>query len=88
MHNSSAFRPDLQNRDHVMLFNSLLGICRKLPSIRRILLSLDDDHVKHEFEHVKLNAITSDFARNFLAQARSPCDLCFAFFNYNFIGTF
>src|SRR5215217_7498966 len=50
----------------------------KLPSIRRILLNLVDDHVKHGSEHVKLSlklpcsdAITSNFAWNFLARTRS-----------------
>ena len=54
MHNLSAFDPDLQNRDHVELIDWLASFRRLLPSIRRILLSLVDDHVKHGSEHVKL----------------------------------
>jgi hypothetical protein len=46
MHDSSAFGRDLLTRDHVVFFDSLASFRRKLPSIRRILLSLDNDHVK------------------------------------------
>jgi hypothetical protein len=78
LHNFFAFGSDLQNRDHVMLLDKLASFDVKLPSIRRILLSLVDDHVKHESDHVKLplelpcsGAITSNFRWNFLARVRS-----------------
>jgi len=75
MNHSSEFVPDLHNRDHVMLFDSLISFRRKLPCIRRILLNLDDDHVKLFAKLLCLKAIKSDFARSFLAQARSSRDL-------------
>ena len=61
IHNSSAFGRDLQNNDHVKLFDSLPSIRRKLPSIRRILLSLDVDHVKLSPELPCLDANLSNF---------------------------
>jgi len=64
--------------DHVKLFEKLASLRFKLPSLRRILLNLVDDHVKHVFEHVKLsvklpcsNVITSNYAWNFLAEKQS-----------------
>ena len=45
---------DLHNRDHVKALELLISFRFKLPSIRGILPSLIDDHVKHVFEHVKL----------------------------------
>lgn len=67
-HNYSAADPDLQDPDHVMLVEKLASFRFKLPSIRRILPSLVDDHVKHESDHVRLylklpcsDAITSNF---------------------------
>ena len=81
MHNFFAVGFDLQNRTHVKLLNKLASFRVELPSIRRILLNLVDDHVKHESEHVKhesdhvklsvklpySEAITSNLAWNFLA---------------------
>ena len=49
-----AFSFDLHNRDHVKPLELLISFRFKLSSIRRILLNLIDDHVKHVFEHVKL----------------------------------
>lgn len=60
-HNSLAFGRDLQNNDHVKLFDSLPGIRRKLPSIRRILLSLAIDHVKLSPELPCLDTNLSNF---------------------------
>ena len=60
-HDVSAFGLELQNRDHVTFFNPLPGIRRKLPSIRRILLNLDDDRVKLRPELPCKNAIVSNF---------------------------
>jgi len=57
MHNFFAFGPDLHDGDHVKLHDKLASFRFKLPSIRRILPSLVDDHVK--------------FAWNFLARTRS-----------------
>ena len=54
MHDRLAFDLDVHNRDHVKLFELLTSFRHKLPSIRRILLNLVDDHVKHLSEHVKL----------------------------------
>jgi hypothetical protein len=71
LHNSPAFGRDLHNRDHVKLFDSLASFRRKLPCIRRILLNLDDDHVKLRAELPCTDAIRSGFVRNFLAQTRS-----------------
>jgi len=76
-----AFGFDLHNRDHVRLVRLLLSFRLELPGIRRILLNLIDDHVKHVFEHVKLKrdhvklcpglpclrAMTSSFEPSFLA---------------------
>ena len=69
-----AFDPDLRDRDHVRLFDSLISFRFELSSIWEILPSLVDDHVKHVFDHVRLSLklpcsdeITSDCARNFLA---------------------
>ena len=63
-----AFDPDLRDRDHVRLFDSLISFRCELSSIREILPNLVDDHVKHAFDHVRLsrklpcaNTITSDF---------------------------
>jgi len=71
---SFAFDPDLHDRDHVRLFDSLISFRFELSSSRRILPDLVDDHVKHVFDHVRLSLklpcsdeITSDCARNFLA---------------------
>ena len=50
-----AFGFDLHNRDHVRLVRLLLSFRLDLPGIRRILLSLIDDHVKRVFEHIKLS---------------------------------
>jgi hypothetical protein len=102
MHNFFAFGFDLQNGDHVKLLEQLASFRFKLPSIRRILLNLVDDHVKHEPDHVKpslklpcsdastsnMNPITSNFAWNFPAQTRSCLDPGFAFVTCNFLGTF
>lgn len=74
-----GFSFDLHNRDHVMLVRLLVSFRLELPGIRRILLNLIDDHVKHGFEHVKLRrdrvklclelpclrAITSSFEPSF-----------------------
>ena len=46
IHDTSAADLDLQNPDHVRLFEKLDSLRFKLPCIRRILLSLDDDRVK------------------------------------------
>jgi hypothetical protein len=54
MHDLQAFDRDVYDYDHVTLFDFLLSFRFKLPSIRRILLNLVDDHVKHVFDHVKL----------------------------------
>jgi len=54
MHDMSAAGLDLQNPDHVRLFEKLASFRFKLPGIRRILPSLVDDHVKHGSDHVKL----------------------------------
>ena len=51
MHNHSF---DVHNHDHVKPLELLISFCFKLPGIRRILLNLINDHVKHESEHVKL----------------------------------
>lgn len=53
-HNCAAAGPDLQKPDHVRLFEKLASLRFKLPSIRRILPSLVDDHVKHASDHVRL----------------------------------
>ena len=55
-HDVRAFDPDLQNRDHVLLFDLLISLRFKLPCIRRILLNLVDDHVKHVFDLSLLRA--------------------------------
>ena len=74
---------DLHNRDHVKLVRLLVSFRLALRSIRRILLNLIDDHVKHVFEHVKLRrdhvklcselpclrAITSNIAATFPAHS-------------------
>jgi hypothetical protein len=49
-----ALSLDLHNRDHVKALELLISFRFRLPGIRRILLNLVDDHVKHVFEHVKL----------------------------------
>jgi hypothetical protein len=49
-----AFSFDLHNRDHVKPLALLISFRFKLSGIRRILLNLIDDHVKHVSEHVKL----------------------------------
>ena len=67
MHDSSAVGRDLQKREHVTLFDSLTSFPRKLPSLRRILLNLDDDHVNLRAKLPCSNAITSDFLRSFFA---------------------
>ena len=53
-HDMSAADHDLQNFDRVRLLEKLASFRFKLPCIRRILLSLVDDHVKHASDHVKL----------------------------------
>jgi len=90
MHNFFAVGPDLHDGDHVKLLDKLASFRVELPSIRRILLSLVNDHVKHGSDHVKLcvelpcsHEITSNFGRNFLAQTRSSCDSGFAFITCN-----
>ena len=71
MHDTSAFGPELRKSDRVKLFDPLASIRGELPSIRRILLNLDDDHVKL-FPRLRCSvAITSRFARDFLARTRS-----------------
>ena len=79
-HNLSAFVHELPARDRVELLDQLASFHCKLPSIRRILLNLVDDHVKHVPDHVKRiadhvklrvelpcsTAITSNFAWNSL----------------------
>jgi hypothetical protein len=77
MHNWSAFVPDLQNRDHVTLFGKLASFRFKLPSIRRILPNLVDDHVKLSLQLPCSDENTSNFAWNFLAEAQTRCDLLF-----------
>jgi len=74
MFDSLTFDPNLHDRDHVRLFDSLISFRFELSSSRRILPNLIDDHVKHVFDHVRLSLklpcsdeITSDCARNFLA---------------------
>lgn len=62
MHNLLAFGPDLHKRAHVMSFDWLASFRFKLPSIRRILLNLDDDHVKLRAKLPCTGAITSSFA--------------------------
>jgi hypothetical protein len=54
MLDSAAFDPDLQGRDRVAQRALRIRFGFQLPSIRRILPSLAEDHVKHRFEHVKL----------------------------------
>ena len=49
-----AFGFELLNGDHVRLVRLLLSFRLELPGIRRILIKLIDDQVKHVFEHVKL----------------------------------
>jgi len=78
IHNRSASGSDLHDRAHVKLFDLLTSLRFKLPSIRRMLLNLVDDHVKHVLDHVRLsvklpcsNAITSNCAWNFLAEKPS-----------------
>ena len=53
MFDCQAFGFDLHKRDHVKPCGLLLSFRLELPRIRRILLNLIDDHVKHVFEHVK-----------------------------------
>jgi hypothetical protein len=76
LRDTSAFGPDLQKSDRVTLFDPLASIRRKLPSIRRILLNLDDDHVRLRAKLPCLIAIVSRFARDFLAQTRSRHASC------------
>jgi hypothetical protein len=71
MHDSSAFGRDLQNGDHVMLFDSLTSFRRKLLSLRRILLNLDKDQVKLRAKLLCSDAITSNFWRSFFARTQS-----------------
>ena len=52
---------ELHKRDHVELVDTLLSILFMLPGIRRILLNLDDDHVKLFLKLPCLEAIMSDF---------------------------
>ena len=54
-HDVSAFGLELQNPDHVTFSD-------RLPGIRRILLNLDDDHVKLRPELPCTNVIVSNFA--------------------------
>ena len=54
MHDRSAPGSDLQNRDHVRLFEKLDSFRSKLLSIRQVLPNLVDDHVKLRPDHVKL----------------------------------
>jgi len=79
-HDARALGFDLHKGDHVKLFDQLDSFRFELPSIRRILLNLVDDHVKHVPDHVKRiadhvklrvelpcsTAITSNFAWNSL----------------------
>src|SRR5690349_19695040 len=70
-HVLSALSHDLRNRDRVMLLNPLPCIWRKLPGLRRILPSLDDDHVKLSPELPCPDANTSNLAGNFPAQTQT-----------------
>ena len=45
-----AFSFDLHNRDYVKPLEFLIGFCFRLSCIRRILLNLIEDHVKHRRE--------------------------------------
>ena len=54
IHDMSAAGLELENPDHIRLFEKLASFRFKLPCIRRILPSLVDDHVKHASDHVKL----------------------------------
>ena len=60
-HDLPASTHELRKGDHVKLVDTLPSILFKLPSIRRILLNLDDDHVKLFLKLPCLDAITSDF---------------------------
>ena len=71
MRDSSTFDRDLQIRAHATIFASLPGIRRRLPGIRQILLSLDDDHVKLRLELPCTDVDVSRFIRNFPARAQS-----------------
>jgi len=55
MHNNFESGPDLHDRDHVKLLEKLASFRLKLPSLRRILPSVVDDHVKHDSDHVKFS---------------------------------
>lgn len=66
-HNLLAFDHDVHQCHHVMLFGWLASFRRKLPIIRRILLNLDDNHVKLSPKLLCSDAITSNFAGHFHA---------------------
>ena len=71
MLDSAAFDPDLQGRDHVTQRALRIRFGFQLPSIRGILPSFAEDHVKLRLELPCFSAITSSFVLNFLAQTRS-----------------
>ena len=71
IHNLPASVHNLHKRDRVKLFDLLASIPFKLASIRRILLSLVDDRVKLRLKLLCLDAITSNFLRNFFAKTQS-----------------
>ena len=73
MFDCMAFSFDLHKRDRVKPLELLISFRVKLSGIRRILLNLIDDHVKHVFEHIKLRCDHVNLAENFRAQARSSC---------------
>ena len=52
--NSAAFVFDLNDRDHVKLFDSQINIRFKLSTIRQTLAHFVDDHVKHGPKRFKL----------------------------------
>jgi len=66
-HELSAFDHDKRECDHVKLVDQLASFGRKLLSIRRILLNLDNDHVKLSGKLLCSDEIASNFARNFCA---------------------
>ena len=67
-HNLSAFDHDVHGCDHVKLFDWLASFRRRLPSIRRILLNLDDDHVKLSPKLLCSDGIASNFVGHLRAQ--------------------